>query len=89
MWLCGYVCLYVYAQARVLRRASCSVALLWLGLLLLGGLLRQSDLLYQKDAAEVLSARIPASCVFAQTAQKVRSGRRRMTGMVLGWVKLG
>ena len=75
MYVCMYVYMYVCVQARVLRRASCCVGLLWLGLLLLGGLLRQSDLLYQKDAADVLSARIPASCVFAQTAKQVRSGQ--------------
>ena len=64
-------------QARAVRRASRGTALLWLAALAAGGLLQQGDLLYQRDAADLLSARIPASCVFAQTATQVHSGRVR------------
>ena len=62
------------AQAKAVRRASLGTALLWLCALLAGGLLQQGDLLYQRDAADLLSARIPASCVFAQTAIQVKLG---------------
>jgi hypothetical protein len=65
------------ARARAVRRASRGTALLWLAALAAGGLLQQGDLLYQRDAADLLSARIPASCVFAQTATQVHSGRVR------------
>ena len=58
----------------MVRRATYGTALLWLGLLTVGGLLQQADLLYQRDTAEVLSGRIPASCVFAQYAEQVRLG---------------